>query len=151
MITLIWPSLIILHSPTSKLIHTVLLHISETRVQKEVCQTFVLCLGVAQWMLPRPKTLSAGALKARMALKCTITFNVHAAQQISGCHNLALLRIQKSTAMSPSHYPSHVSIWLKARPPKHQSQCLWGRPSEWRLRYELNIELFCLYEIICVS
>ena len=95
--TLIWPSLIILHSPTSKLVHT-MLHFKNTSSDRSLSD--ILALFGCSTMPPWLKTLSTGALNAGMA-------NVRRTAGISlsyVCH-VALLRTQKSTG-SESQSPS---------------------------------------------
>ena len=92
-----------------------MLHFKNTSSDKSLSD--ILALFGRSTMPPWLKTLSTGALEARMA-------NVWHTAGISLSY-LALLRTQKSTG-SESQSPSislHVSIWLKARPLKHQSQC----------------------------
>jgi len=113
--TLIWPSLIILHSPTSKVVHT-MLHFKKP-VQTEVCRTLLLCLGVAQcphgW-----KPFPLVHLKPE--------WQMYSAQLVSVCHMWRYCQPISQPALSHSHHPLHVSIWLKARPLKRQSQCYCG-------------------------
>jgi len=64
--TLIWPSLIILHSLTSKLVHThTMLHFKNTSSDRSLSD--ILALFWHSTMPPWLKTLSTGALKAGMA------------------------------------------------------------------------------------
>ena len=115
--TLIWLSLIILHSPTSKLVHT-MLHFKNTSSDRSLSD--ILALFGRSTMPPWLKTLFTGALEAGMA-------DVgNGAQLVSVCHMWRYCEPRSQPALSHSHHPLHVSIWLKARPLKHQSQCHWG-------------------------
>ena len=115
--TLIWPSLIILHSPTSKLVRT-MLHFKNTSSDRSLSD--ILALFGRSTMPPWLKTLFTGALEAGMA-------NVgYGAQLVSVCHMWRYCEPRSQPALSHSHHPLHVSIWLKARPLKHQSQCHCG-------------------------
>jgi len=98
--TLIWPSLIILHSPTSKLIHT-MLHFTNTSSDRSLSD--ILALFGHSTMPPWLKILSTGALEAGMA-------NVRRTAGISLSY-VALLRTQKSTS-SESQSPSVARKYL---------------------------------------
>jgi len=51
---------------------------------------------------------------------------MYGAQQVSVCHMWRYCEPRSQLALSHSHHPLHVSIWPKARPLKHQSQCHCG-------------------------
>ena len=113
--TLIWPSLIILHSPTSKLVYTVL-HFKNTSSDRSLSD--ILALFGRSTMPPWLKTLPLVHLKPE--------WQMYGAQLVSVCHMWRYCEPRSQPALSHSHHPLHVSIWLKARPLKHQSQCHCG-------------------------
>ena len=53
-------------------------------------------------------------------------WQMYAAQLLSVCHMWPYCESRSQQAQSHSHHPSHVSIWLKARPLKYQPQCHCG-------------------------
>ena len=112
--TLIWPSLIILHSPTSKPVHT-MLHFKNTSSDRSV-STFLLCSGVAK---------CPHSWKPFPLVHLKPEWQMYGAQLVSVCHMWRYCQPRSQPAMSHSH-PLHVSIWLKAWPLKHQLQCHCG-------------------------
>jgi len=76
---------------------------------------------------------------------------MYGAQLVLVCHMWRYCEPRSQPALSHNHHPLHVSIWLKARPLKHQSQChcnvLWCACSLRRFYTDLQNHS----EVVCYS
>ena len=102
--TLIWPSLIILRSATSKLVRT-MLHFKNTSSDRSLSD--ILALFGRSTMLHGWKPFPLVHLKPE--------WQMYSAQLVSVCHMWCYCEPRSQPALSHSHHPLHVSIWLKAR------------------------------------
>jgi len=117
-----------------------MLHFKNTSSDRSLSD--ILALFGRSTMPPWLKTLSTGALEAGMQM--------YGAQLVSVCHMWRYCEPRSQPALSHSHHSLHVSIWLKAQPLKHQSQChcgvLWCACS---LRFYTDLQGHS--EVVCYS